>query len=37
MHIADFLLVTFTVFMVAVFAAWLPSRKAAAQLFSLKS
>lgn len=37
MHVQDFLLVAFTVFMVAVLAAWLPSRKAAAQLFSLKS
>ena len=37
MHIQDFLLVSFTVFTVAVLAAWLPSRKAAAQLFSLKS
>lgn len=37
MHLADFLLVAFTVFTVAVLAAWLPSRKAAAQLFSLKS
>ncbi|MEP6844724.1 MAG: FtsX-like permease family protein, partial [Panacibacter sp.] len=37
MHVADFLLVGFTVFTVAVMAAWLPSRKAAAQLFSLKS
>jgi lipoprotein-releasing system permease protein len=37
MHVQDFLLVSFTVFTVAVLAAWLPSRKAAAQLFSLKS
>lgn len=37
MHIQDFLLVAFTVFTVALLAAWLPSRKAAAQLFSLKS
>jgi len=37
MHLQDFLLVSFTVFTVAVLAAWLPSRKAAAQLFSLKS
>jgi lipoprotein-releasing system permease protein len=37
MHVQDFLLVAFTVFTVAVLAAWLPSRKAAAQLFSLKS
>ena len=33
----DFLLVAFTVLMVAVLAAWIPSRKAAAQLYSLKS
>lgn len=37
MHIQDFLLVALTVFIVAVLAAWLPARKAAAQLFSLKS
>jgi len=37
MHIQDFLLVSATVFTVAMLAAWLPSRKAAAQLFSLKS
>lgn len=37
MHVQDFLLVAFTVFLVAVLAAWIPSRKAAAQLFSLKS
>ncbi len=37
MYLPDFLLVTFTVFTVAVLAAWIPSRKAAAQLFSLKS
>jgi lipoprotein-releasing system permease protein len=37
MHVLDFLLVAGTVFTVAVLAAWLPSRKAAAQLFSLKS
>jgi lipoprotein-releasing system permease protein len=33
----DFLLVTITVLLVTVIAAWLPSRKAAAQLHSLKS
>lgn len=33
----DFLLVTITVLFVTILAAWLPSRKAAAQLFSLKS
>lgn len=33
----DFLLVAFTVMTVAVLAAWIPSRKAAAQLYSLKS
>jgi lipoprotein-releasing system permease protein len=33
----DFLLVTLTVLFVTVIAAWLPSRKAAAQLYSLKS
>ena len=37
MHIADFFLVGFTVFAVALLAAWIPSRKAAAQLYSLKS
>lgn len=34
---ADFVLVTATVFFVSVLAAWLPSRKAAKQEFSLKS
>lgn len=33
----DFLLVTLTVLFVTILAAWLPSRKAAAQLYSLKS
>jgi len=33
----DFILVTATVFFVAVMAAWIPSRKAASQEFSLKS
>jgi lipoprotein-releasing system permease protein len=37
MALFDFLLVSFTVFIVAVLAAWIPSRKAAAQFFSLKS
>jgi len=37
MHFPDFLLVAFTVLTVAVLAAWIPSRKAAAQLYSLKS
>lgn len=34
---ADFLLVAATIFLVAVLAAWIPSRKAAQQFFSLKS
>jgi lipoprotein-releasing system permease protein len=33
----DFLLVSFTVLIVALLAAWIPSRKASMQLFSLKS
>jgi len=33
----DFILVTVTIFIVALLAAWLPSRKAAQQFFSLKS
>ncbi len=37
MNITDFFLVTITVLIVAVLAAWLPSKKAAAQLYSLKS
>ncbi len=37
MVIGDFLLVTLTVFVVAVLAAWIPARKASSQLFSLKS
>lgn len=37
MHVFDFLLVAGTVFTVALLAAWMPSKKAAAQLFSLKS
>jgi lipoprotein-releasing system permease protein len=36
-YFPDFLLVTLTVITVAVLASWIPSRKAAAQLFSLKS
>ena len=34
---SDFLLVTATVFVIALIASWLPSRKAAAQEFSLRS
>jgi len=37
MYIQDFLLVALTVSLVAVLAAWIPSRKAATQVFSLKS
>lgn len=37
MHLPDFLLVAITVFTVAIIAAWVPSRKAAVQLYSLKS
>ena len=37
MSLPDFLLVAFTVLTVAVLAAWIPSRKAAAQFYSLKS
>lgn len=37
MHVTDFLLVGATVATVAILAAWIPSRKAATQLFSLKS
>ncbi len=33
----DFLLVSVTVFVIAIIASWLPSRKAAAQDFSLRS
>ncbi len=36
-HAADFLLVATTVFTVAIIAAWIPSRRAAAQLYALKS
>jgi lipoprotein-releasing system permease protein len=34
---ADFVLVISTIFVIAIIAAWIPSRKAAHQLFSLKS
>lgn len=37
MNISDFLLVSFTVFLVAMLAAWIPSRKATVQFYSLKS
>lgn len=37
MFVSDFLLVAATVFIVSLIAAWVPSRKASAQLFSLKS
>lgn len=37
LHITDFLLVGATVFVIALLAAWLPSRKAAGQEFSLRS
>ncbi len=37
MFLTDFLLVAATVFVVSLIAAWVPSRKAASQLFSLKS
>jgi len=37
MYLPDFLLVALTVSLVAVFASWIPSRKAAMQFFSLKS
>ncbi len=37
MYFTDFLLVAATVFIVSLLAAWLPSRKAASQFFSLKS
>ncbi len=37
MSLTDFLLVAITVLTVAVLAAWIPSRKAAAQLYTLKS
>lgn len=36
-RLADFLLVTATVFVIALLASWFPSRKAAAQRFSLRS
>jgi len=37
LRLIDFLLVTVTVFIIALTASWLPSRKAAAQEFSLRS
>lgn len=37
MQIADFLLVAGTIACISLLAAWIPSRKASAQLFSLKS
>jgi lipoprotein-releasing system permease protein len=37
LRLADFLLVAGTVFVIAVLASWLPSRKAAAQQFALRS
>ncbi|MGZ8558288.1 MAG: FtsX-like permease family protein [Chitinophagaceae bacterium] len=37
LRLSDFLLVTATVFVIAVLASWLPSRKAANQQFSLRS
>ncbi len=37
LRVTDFLLVTVTVFVIATLASWLPSRKAANQLFSLRS
>jgi len=37
LRLMDFLLVSATVFVIAVIASWLPSRKAAAQQFSLRS
>ena len=37
LRLADFLLVTVTVFVIALVASWLPSRKAASQEFSLRS
>lgn len=37
LRVTDFLLVSATVFVIALIASWLPSRKAAAQEFSLRS
>ncbi len=37
MYVQDFVLVALTVSLIAVMAAWIPSRKAATQTFSLKS
>jgi lipoprotein-releasing system permease protein len=33
----DYLLVTATILIIAILAAWIPSKKAGLQLFSLKS
>jgi len=37
LHAMDFLLVGATIFVIALIASWMPSRKAAAQEFSLRS
>jgi lipoprotein-releasing system permease protein len=37
MAMGDYLLVTATILFIAILAAWIPSRKAGLQLFSLKS
>ena len=37
MYVFDFLLVTATIMLVALMASWIPARKAAMQMFSLKS
>jgi len=37
MSAPDFILVAFTVFIIALLAAWIPARKAAMQEYSLKS
>jgi lipoprotein-releasing system permease protein len=37
LRLLDFILVTVTVFVIALIASWLPSRKAASQEFSLRS
>jgi lipoprotein-releasing system permease protein len=37
LRLTDFLLVSATVFVIALIASWLPSRKAATQEFSLRS
>ena len=36
MVLADFLLVSLTILIIALFAAWLPARKAALQQFGLR-